>query len=53
MMNQKKHYKHCFSVAAYGESPYLPFLLHSLKMQTVESRVIICTSTPNRYITKL
>ena len=52
-MNTRKHYKHCFAVAAYGESPYLPLLLHSLKMQSIESRVIICTSTPNRYITKL
>lgn len=52
-MNTRKHYKHCFAVAAYGESPYLPLLLHSLRMQSVESRVIICTSTPNRYITKL
>ncbi len=45
--------KHIFAVAGYGESPYLPALLHSLKMQTKESRVIICTSTPNRYITRL
>ncbi len=50
---KRKKYKHCFAVAAYGESPYLPLLLHSLKMQSIKSRVIICTSTPNRYITRL
>ncbi len=48
-----KKYKHCFAVAAYGESSYLPYLLNSLKLQTVDSKVIICTSTPNRFITAL
>lgn len=46
-----KKYKHCFAVAAYGESEYLPYLLNSLMAQSVESKVIICTSTPNRFIT--
>lgn len=47
-----KKYKHCFAVAAYGESEYLPYLLNSLKNQSVESKVIICTSTPNKFITE-
>lgn len=51
-MKEKKQYKHVFVVAAYGRSPYLPKLLHSLKQQTVASKIIICTSTPNSYITK-
>lgn len=46
-----KGYKHCFAVAAYGESKYLPYLLNSLKAQSVDSKVIICTSTPNKFIT--
>ncbi len=50
-MDILKKYKHCFAVAAYGESPYLPYLLNSLKAQSIDSKVIICTSTPNRFIT--
>lgn len=49
----QKRYKHVFAVAAYGESPYLDKLLHSLKQQSVPSRIILCTSTPNAYITSL
>ena len=45
--------KHVFAVAAYGESPYLPDLLQSLQEQSIKSKIIICTSTPNAYITGL
>lgn len=52
LMVEQKQYKHIFAVAAYGMSPYLPKLLYSLKQQSVESKIIICTSTPNSFITK-
>lgn len=41
---------HTFVVCAYKESPYLESCIQSLKAQTVRSRVIIITSTPNDYI---
>lgn len=41
---------HTFVVCAYGESPYLGDCIRSLLAQTVESKIIISTSTPNRYI---
>ncbi len=41
---------HVFSVAAYGESPYLEALLQSLRKQESPSHVIVCTSTPNGHI---
>lgn len=48
-----KKEKHCFAVAAYGESPYLEELLQSLKQQTVSAGILLCTSTPNEYISAL
>ncbi len=45
--------KHVFAVAAYGTSPYLDALLTSLKAQSIPSKIIICTSTPNPQITAL
>ncbi len=45
--------KHVFAVAAYGTSPYLDGLLASLRQQSIPSKIIICTSTPNAEITKL
>ncbi len=42
--------KHCFAVSAYKESPYLENCIRSLMAQTVMSKIIICTSTPNEYI---
>ena len=43
-------YKHTFVVCAYKESPYLEDCIVSLTNQTVKSKVIIVTSTPNLYI---
>lgn len=45
--------KHCFSVCAYGDSPYLESCLKSLKAQSIQSDIIICTSTPSEYINDL
>lgn len=41
---------HSFVVPAYGESPYLEACIQSLLVQTVQSKVIITTSTPNAHI---
>ncbi len=42
--------KHCFTISAYGESPYLESCIASLKAQSVHTDIIICTSTPNELI---
>lgn len=44
---------HTFSVCAYKESPYLEECLLSLMNQSVKSKVIVCTSTPNDSIKRL
>ena len=41
---------HTFVVCAYKESPYLEECICSLVSQSVESRIIIITSTPNQHI---
>ena len=41
---------HTFAVCAYGDSPYLEACLRSLSVQTVPSRVILCTSTPSPFL---
>ena len=41
---------HTFAVCAYGESPYLTECLDSLLAQTVKSRILIATATPNEFI---
>lgn len=41
---------HTFAVCAYGDSPYLPACLKSLKAQTRESEIILCTATPSAYL---
>lgn len=46
-------YKHVFSICAYKDSPYLERCIRSLKGQTWSSHIIICTSTPSRYIDEL
>ncbi|MCC8026208.1 MAG: glycosyltransferase family 2 protein [Clostridium sp.] len=43
-------YKHVFSICAYKDSPYLERCIRSLKAQTAPSHIIICTSTPSRFI---
>lgn len=44
---------HTFVVCAYKESKYLAECIESLKKQTVNSRIIIATSTPNEHIYKV
>lgn len=44
---------HTFAVCAYKESEYLEECIRSLVNQTVKTRVILATSTPNEYIDKL
>lgn len=41
---------HTFVVSAYKDSPYLEDCIKSLKRQTVPSDIILCTSTPSKYI---
>lgn len=43
---------HTFVICAYKESPYLEECIKSVVNQTVKSKVIIATSTPNEYIKK-
>ncbi|MBQ3276960.1 MAG: glycosyltransferase family 2 protein [Oscillospiraceae bacterium] len=38
---------HTFVICAYGESPYLEACIRSLRTQTVRSRIVMATSTPN------
>ena len=44
---------HTFIVLAYKESAYLEDCIKSVINQTYPSRVIIATSTPNDFISKL
>lgn len=44
---------HTFVILAYKESLYLEECICSLKNQTVESEIVIATSTPNEYISNL
>ncbi|MDO8630581.1 MAG: glycosyltransferase family 2 protein [Phycisphaerales bacterium] len=41
---------HTFVVPAYGDSPYLEECLRSLQAQSMQSRIVLCTSTPSRII---
>ena len=41
--------KHTFVIMGYGESPYLEESFQALKKQTVKSRIIMTSSTPNEY----
>lgn len=49
----KEFKNHTFTICAYKESEYLEECIKSLKNQTVKSNIIICTSTPNKFIEKL
>lgn len=42
--------RHTFIIPAYGESPYLEECIQSLLHQTVESSILITTSTPSDFI---
>ena len=44
---------HTFVICAYGESKYLEACIKSLLKQTVKSRILITTSTPNDFVEKL
>lgn len=44
---------HTFALCAYGESPYLEECIRSLKAQTVQSNILIATSTPSQTIDRL
>ncbi len=44
---------HTWVICAYGESPYLHECIKSLMEQTVPSRILIATSTPNDQISRL
>ena len=43
---------HTFVICAYKESPYLEACIRSLQAQTVPSRILMVTSTPNPWIEK-
>lgn len=44
---------HTFAICAYQESPYLEDCIRSVMRQSEQTKVILCTSTPNSYIKKL
>lgn len=45
--------KHIFAICAYKESEFLEECIVSLKNQTIISKIILVTSTPNEYIKRL
>lgn len=49
----KREWSHTFTICAYKESPFLEDCIKSIKAQTVASKVLIATSTPNTYIEDL
>ena len=44
---------HTFAICAYKESRYLEECINSVLNQKEKSKVIICTATPNEYISNL
>ncbi len=48
--DMQKYRNHAFVICAYGSSKYLGACIRSLLAQTVESRILMVTSTPNKYI---
>lgn len=48
-----KHTEHTFCICAYKESEYLEECVKSLLNQTVQSEIIMVTSTPNTYIEQI
>jgi len=44
---------HSFSVLAYKESPYIEETIVSLKQQSVETNIFVCTSTPSQFLDDL
>lgn len=49
----KKNNLHTFVICAYKEQPYLEECVKSLQNQTLKSKIIISTSTPNDFIKKI
>lgn len=49
----KHELNHTFAVCAYKESPFLEECIQSIMTQTIESDILIATSTPNEYIEKI
>ena len=45
--------KHTFVICAYKESPYLKECIKSLQDQTIESNIVIATSTPSDFINEI
>lgn len=45
--------KHTFSICAYKDSPYIEDCIVSLENQAIKSNIIMCTSTPSSYLSKL
>ena len=41
---------HSFSVLAYKESPYIEEAILSLKKQSIETNIVVCTSTPSTFL---
>lgn len=48
-----KSISHTFAVCAYKDSPYLEECIRSVVHQKIHSKVIICTSTPSDYISRI
>ena len=45
--------KHTFVICAYKESPYLEECIRSLKSQTMQSDIVLATSTPSEFLREL
>ncbi|MCR5214567.1 MAG: glycosyltransferase [Eubacterium sp.] len=52
-MKMRKIIKHTFVICAYKESPYLRECIESLKSQSLESNIIMVTSTPCVYLSDI
>lgn len=53
MTSRYRKEDHTFAICAYGESRYLEQCIDSLLKQSVKSRVVLFTSTPNEHINEL
>lgn len=49
----EENYKHAFVILAYKESPYLEECILSLKTQTIQSEILLSTSTPSTYLQRM
>ncbi len=50
---EQPHKNHCFVVLAYKESRYIESCIKSLKKQSLATKILVSTSTPNHYLKKL